>query len=207
MEEAEQGPGRVEADLASAAEAGDQAALHELVVRFVPALRAFVRGRVGPLMRARASESDVVQSTVREVLQHGRRFDHGGEEGFKQWLFTTAMRKILDKRKLHTAARRDVGRAVEGAEGAGLLAGAPALDASPSEAAVGAEQAERMARAFEQLSPDHREVVFLSRVVGLSRAEVAGELGRSEAAVRNLLHRALAEFARHLELDAERDGD
>ena len=182
--------------LAQAAEAGDGAAFDALLVRQLPALREFVRGRLGPLIRAREAESDVVQSTVREVLARRPRFDHGGEEGFRQWLFTTAMRKILDKRKHHAAARRDAGRTAGGDEALAGLAGA---GTSPSQAAVGGEELARMTAAFERLSPDHREVVFLSRVVGLSRAEVARELGRSEASVRNLLHRALAEFARHLE--------
>ncbi len=40
---------------------------------------------------------------------------------------------------------------------------------------------------------------MLSRVVGLSRAEIAVRMGRSEASVRNLVSRALAELAGHLE--------
>ena len=177
-------------------------AFDALITRFLPELRSFVRGKLGPLLRAREAESDVVQSTVREVLEQRRRFEFGGDEGFRRWLFATAMRKILDKRKHHTALRRDATREVAGESAA---AAAPALDASPSEVALGGETVEHLTHAFERLSPDHREVVFLARVVGLSRSEMARELGRSEASIRNLLHRALAELARHLDHHARPD--
>ena len=71
--------------------------------------------------------------------------------------------------------------------------------ASPSGAAIGFEQFERLAAAFERLPADYAEVVLLSRVVGLTRGEVAAAMDRSEASVRNLLHRALAELARHMD--------
>src|SRR5258705_6880905 len=76
--------------LAERAAAGDRAALDELVVRHVDGLRAFVRLRVGPELRARESSSDLVQSVCREVLQDARRFQHAGESAFKSWLYTTA---------------------------------------------------------------------------------------------------------------------
>lgn len=183
-------------DFAAAAERGDEQAFDALVVRFLPELRAFVRGRLGPLLRAREAESDVVQSTVREILTQRRRFDHGGDEGFRRWLFATAMRKVLDKRKHHTALRRDAARTDKDDE---RLVAVAADGASPSEAALAKETLERLTAAFERLSPDYREAVFLARVVGLPRAELAHELGRTEASVRNLLHRALAELAEHLD--------
>ena len=40
---------------------------------------------------------------------------------------------------------------------------------------------------------------MLSRIVGLSRAQIAEETGRTEAAIRNLLPRALARLADALE--------
>jgi hypothetical protein len=76
----------------------------------------------------------------------------------------------------------------DGDPGAGPLG---ARFASPSGVAMGREELERMSAAFEELDPDHKEVILLSRVVGLSRAEVAAEMDRTEASVRNLLHRAL----------------
>jgi RNA polymerase sigma factor (sigma-70 family) len=46
-------------------------------------------------------------------------------------------------------------------------------------------------RALESLSPDHREVILLARVEGLSMKEIAERLHRSPNAVVQLLWRAL----------------
>jgi len=54
------------------------------------------------------------------------------------------------------------------------------------------EEIERVEAAFDKLSDDYRQVILLSRIVGLSHREVAREMGRNEAAVRKLLSRALA---------------
>lgn len=191
-------------DLGLDASRGDDAAIDELLVRHLPGLRAYVRLKAGPAVRAREAESDIVQSVCREVLQQQGNFRFGGEAGFRHWLFATALRKILDKRKRHTAARRDVRREVSpGIDAGDDRYGADAAFASPSGVAIGYERLEQIAAAFERLSPDHAEVVLLSRVVGLSRAEVAVAMNRTEASVRNLLHRALADLAEHLD---DRDG-
>ena len=57
--------------------------------------------------------------------------------------------------------------------------------------AIADEDMERLRDAFTELSDDHRQVITLARVVGMSHAEIADEMGRSEGAVRVLLHRAL----------------
>jgi RNA polymerase sigma-70 factor (subfamily 1) len=176
---------------------GDRGAVEELLVRHLPGLRSYVRLKAGRLVRARENESDVVQSVCREVLQEAAAFRYGGEAGFRHWLYATAMRKILDKHKRHTAGRRDVRREAappsESGDGAAL---ADLRFASPSGAAIGAEQFERLAAAFDELPEDYAEVILLSRVVGLPRKDVAAAMARTEASVRNLLHRGLAELAR-----------
>ena len=64
---------------------------------------------------------------------------------------------------------------------------------------VRAEEVERFERAFEELSEEHREVISLAHLVGLSRAEIAVELDKTEVAVRSLLYRGLARLAELLE--------
>ena len=48
------------------------------------------------------------------------------------------------------------------------------------------------------LSDEHREVITLARVVQLPHAVIAESMGRTEAAVRQLLVRALLELSRQL---------
>ncbi len=175
----------------------DSDAIEQLLVEHLPGLRAFVRLRAGPVLRSRENESDVVQSACREVLERAHTFQHGGSAGFRRWLYTTALRKILDKHDFHTAAKRDV-RRDHAIDDPGLLAAYHSF-CTPSGVAAAHEQLQQIECAFEQLSKDHREVILLSRIVELTRGEVAAEMGRSESSVRNLLHRALAQLAQLLE--------
>ena len=55
-------------------------------------------------------------------------------------------------------------------------------------------------RALDRMPDEYRQVVTLSRRGGLSHAEVAAELGKTEGATRMLLHRALARLG--VELNA-----
>jgi RNA polymerase sigma-70 factor (ECF subfamily) len=61
------------------------------------------------------------------------------------------------------------------------------------------EELERVERAFDTLRDEQREVISLAHVVGMSRAEIAAQLGKSEGAVRTMLSRALAELAERLD--------
>ncbi len=190
-------------ELLDAARGGDRAAVEELLLRHLPGLRAFVRLRAGPLVRRREAESDLVQSVCREVLLHAGDFRRGGEPGFRHWLYATAVRKILNKQEFHTAQRRDLrAEELQGGEGAALL-DLYAAFSSPSRRLATAEELARIEQAFDALPEDYREVILLARVVGMPRAEVAAALGRSEAAVRNLLHRALALLSQRLDPEGE----
>jgi len=54
------------------------------------------------------------------------------------------------------------------------------------------EELARLEGAFDRLTEAQREVLTLSRIVGLPHAVIAARLGRSEVAVRQLLVRATA---------------
>jgi RNA polymerase sigma factor (sigma-70 family) len=56
-----------------------------------------------------------------------------------------------------------------------------------------------MELAFDELSPDHREVISLSRIAELPLKEVAERMKRSPDGVRKLLARALVKLSAILE--------
>jgi RNA polymerase sigma-70 factor (ECF subfamily) len=170
---------------------GDREALEELFRRHLPGLRAYVRLHGDGGLRALEESSDLVQSVCREVLGRLDQFRHPGEDGFRRWLFVTAARKIKNRYGYHLAEKRDVGRELP-ARSAEELFGCYASFCSPSGEAVAREELERIERAFDQLSPRQREVILLSRVMGLAHAEVARAMDRSEGATRALLFRALS---------------
>src|SRR5215510_4839674 len=81
-------------------------ALAVLIERQLPALRAFVRLRGGRALRGWESSADVVQSVCREILQQKERFDYRGEPALKQWLFTTALRRLADRGRAAAVVER-----------------------------------------------------------------------------------------------------
>jgi len=183
---------------------GDRQAVETLLQRYLPGLHAFVRLRAGQVVGSKESSSDLVQSVCREVLEHIETFKYPSEGAFKHWLYTTALRKILHKHEYYRAEKRDVLREVPQSSASGSSGQAGILDAyrsfsSPSGQAIVREELERIERAFAQLPDEYRDVIVLAKVVGLSRAEIGERLGKSEGAVRILLHRALARLAQVLE--------
>jgi RNA polymerase sigma-70 factor (ECF subfamily) len=188
------------ATLVSQASAGSAVAVDTLLERLLPGLRAYIRLRAGPVVRARESVSDLAQSVCREILENLDRFQYGGERGFKSWLYATALRRIQDKHAFHTAQKRDVQRevrpAIPGRSAAALdlLAYARSFS-SPSAHAMAHEELARIELAFDGLTDDQRDLIVRARLIGQSHAEIAAELGKSEGATRVALHRALARLA------------
>ena len=197
---------RDERNLVDAAAKGDMAAVDRLLDRHLAGLRAFIRLRMGPTIRARESCSDLAQSVCREVLQHMDRFQYPGENAFKHWLYATALRKISNRHEYYTAAKRDAGLEVRPESQSShtsadevRLADAYKSLHSPSKEVLAKEYIDHIEAGFDELPEDYREVVILSRFVGLSRAEIAKQMNRTEDSVRNLLHRALSRLAEILE--------
>jgi RNA polymerase sigma factor (sigma-70 family) len=124
-------------------------------------------------------------------------FEHRGESAFRKWPFMRALSKLVDRKRSWLREKRDAARerSLSRAEAQSRLDGLYARLCSPSEAAIGKKTAERLEAAFSQLPEDYRRVITLSRVVGMSHAEIAQEMSRDSGAVR-VLHRALVRLRR-----------
>ena len=188
--------------LAERAAQGDQAAVERLLELHLPAVRAFVRSHMSQKLRAKESSSDIVQSVCRELLTHQDRFRHPSEGAFAAWLFTTARRKIQNRLRDFDRQKRDVGR--ERPDGdldldLAVVGSAYARFSSPSASLMRREEIERLEGALEQLRPEHREVLTLAHLAGLSRAEIAAQIGGTEEGVRSMLYRAMAKLSLLLE--------
>jgi RNA polymerase sigma-70 factor (ECF subfamily) len=166
-------------------------AIADLLRAHLPRLQRFVRLRLGALLRRREDTLDIVQSTVREVLEE-QQFEWRGEAGFRAWLFQVALNKIRQKGRFHGADKRAVEREdAVGSSGAHQREAVGDL-ATPSRVAMAKEELQRLESALEQLTEPQREVLTLARVAGLPHAVIAQQLGKSEVAVRQLLVRAMA---------------
>lgn len=178
---------------------GDPAAIDEVLRAYLPRLQRFVHLRLGALLRQREDTLDIVQSTVRELLEE-KEFEWRGEVEFRAWLFQAALNKIREKGRFHGALKRAVDREVAPPSSGAGSASAPSGGlgeairdlTTPSRVAMAKEELQRLETAFTSLTEPQREVLTLARVAGLPHAVIAQRLGKSEVAVRQLLVRAMA---------------
>jgi len=171
--------------------------LGRLYAQVAPELRAFFRLKIGPRISERESAEDLVQTVFREVIQDLDQFEDRGEGSFRKWLFITAWRKLRDRQRYWGRECRNADGEVQGYDLERASFYGHIL--SPSRIAMGREEAQKFERAFDSLEEDHRTVITLSRMLGLSIVEISLEMERSEGAVRALLYRALAKLGYLLE--------
>jgi RNA polymerase sigma factor (sigma-70 family) len=184
--------------LFEAGRAGRSDAIGDLIVRHLPDIRAFVRMQCNGELRALEQETDLVQSVCREILERPDRVEFRGDREFRSWLYCAVLHKVRDKLRHHHRQRRDVRRRVHDDGAAALLSGYESL-LTPSRVAEAAEELRRFEAACEQLNERQREVLAMTRIAGMTHAEVAERLGCTEVASRQLLNRALAKLAVFLE--------
>jgi RNA polymerase sigma factor (sigma-70 family) len=172
----------------------ESGAIEQLLVRHLPGLEAFVRLRMGPVLRGLLTAPDLVQSVCREVLEDLPGFEFRGEAPFRHWLYVRAENKLREKHRYHHADKRSREQEVSLPDASTFLPAYRTL-CTPSRELEVRETMQRVEAAFDQLPEDYREAVTLHKLCGLSHAEIAERMGRSEGAVRNLVYRGISRLA------------
>ncbi len=150
-------------------------------------------------LRDRHDAEDATERTFLAALANLSRFeerarpeDGDGASTFRVWLFRIARNVVAERRR---AARR---RPEASLDAVADLAAPLDLETDVTRR----DEARAALGAIGRLSGDRRRALILRFVDEMSTAEIAGVLGRSEGAVRVLIHRALRNVARDL---AERE--
>ncbi len=162
---------------------GDAEALQELLQSVAPSVYRF-----GMRMCKSAPDAeDVLQDTLLAIAQHLGDFE--GRSSLSSWVF--ALTRSACARRRRGLKNQPMAHDDEAPE--------PQDEApSPEEGAARRELELELARALDGLSDEHREVIVLRDVEGLTAPEAAEALGISVDALKSRLHRARESLRRAL---------
>jgi RNA polymerase sigma-70 factor (ECF subfamily) len=164
---------------------GERDCLEALVRRHASRLLTFLERMAGDRHRG----EELFQEVFLAVWLKRRQYEF--PRPFKPWLYAIAANKcraVARGRRLAAVALED----------AAPWAPASAVP-SPEESAVATETAALVAAAVTLLPAQQRAVVVLRVWEGLSYAEIAEAVGRTEATVRSHMHHGLAALRKYLE--------
>ena len=151
------------------AQSGDDAAFAELVERYSPKLRYFLR----KLLSSADGAEDALQDVWLAVLRHLPRLD--APAALRTWLYRIARDRAfarLRKRKLVQQP----------------LAEAELVDCQEDEVSLSPDEAAAVHAALDQLPAEQREVLVLRFLEDLSYEEIARVIGCQIGTVRSRLH-------------------
>jgi len=179
------------------AKAGDQGAIEQLCRIYGERVRRIIRLRIDRKLRSKLDSVDVVQDALILAMGGLKEFTYKNEGDFLRWLSKIAENKLHDILDKFYAEKRDIRREIpfkkveNRTEEGSFVASEPLETTTPSVLLFRKEQLDKLEKAIDDLKPDYREVIYLSRIERLSNTEIAEKLGKSKGAVAMLLSRAL----------------
>ena len=163
---------------------GDREAFRELVERYQGRVAALAMG----MLRSREDALDVAQETFTKAYQSLDRFK--GDSGFYTWVYRIAVNLCIDhQRREGKLTPVPFGPGERDGLGPLPLGDGPRPD-QPFDRARDAEIATRLRAAISELTPEHRAVILLREVDGLSYEEISQVLQCPKGTVMSRLHYA-----------------
>ena len=161
--------------LVARAREGDREALEAVLAVVAPSMHRFGRR----MCKNAHDADDVLQDTLMSVAKHLGDFE--GRSSLSSWVFSIARSACARKRR-GLKNRPPVSDE--------HVAETPDVAPNPEVRAADHELASALSVALDGLSDDHREVLLLRDIEGLSAPEAASTLGISVDALKSRLHRA-----------------
>ena len=190
-------------ELVRKALANEPLALDRVLLAYADRLTARIDRRLPADIRQTCSPEDVLQEVFADAFGRVPQFKlpedcQDAGETFFGWLATIADHKVIDVVRAHRAAKRGGGLRLEHGVGgthtnsvASLIELLAVHDRTPSRSVTGHEAQKAVLNAMQSLYPEYRQAIELRYLMGLSPAEVAQRMGRTEHAVHNLCNRAM----------------
>ncbi len=181
------------------ARAGDRDALDRLFQRHSEYVKSSIRVEFGRRLQARTEADDLLQETFLQAFRSIAQYRGQSRATFRSWLSSIARHVVQSHARRHRAQKADLAREVSLAceftlrGGTSVVLGG-CLDGdgeTPSTVLRREERFKRLETALRSLSPDHRQVIQLLHLQGLSVKEAARRMRRSPNATSVLLFRAL----------------
>jgi RNA polymerase sigma-70 factor (ECF subfamily) len=175
-------------DLIPACQRGDAGAVEALYDLYANRIYRYLLGRTGNTDAA----EDLTTEVFLRVIEHVHRFRLNAARpasSVSAWLYRIAANLAADH---HRSQRR---RAAAGLEESDSLV---SRDPDPQRQVERRESLERLSAAMEKLTEDQRLVVVGKFGEGMSNAQTAAWLGKTEGAIEALQHRALRTLGRLL---------
>lgn len=163
---------------------GEPGALEQLLLRYLPRLRRWARGRLPARLRAGMDTSDVLHDVIVRTLSRLDVFQPQGRRALAGYLRTAVRNRIADEHR--RASRWAISETVDSLTHDG---------ASPLQRAIDAETEQRYRSALAHLSRRDRELVVAHLELDYSHAQLGCMIGRSPHAARMALCRAIGRLA------------
>ena len=164
----------------------DAAAFAELYRRHLNRVYRYLLARVGDVHGAQ----DLTAQPFLAALEHIN--SYRGQGGFVAWLLTIARNKAADSfRRSRTTLPLEAALDLEHP------------DPTPEHVVTERLELEQVTRALRAIAHDRAEALTLRLFGGLSVTEVSRIMGRSEASVKMLLHRAMRDLRERLAWNGE----
>ena len=171
-------------ELISRGRAGDRQALGQLVERYQGRILAVVIGMV----RNREDALELVQETFIRAFRSLNGFR--GQSSFYTWIYRIAVNQAIDfKRRAVKRVTVEFDEALP-PDAEPLAFGTPRREGDPFERLRNRELGRKVFDAIEDLTPNHRAVIILREVEGLSYEEMSEVLECSMGTVMSRLHYA-----------------
>lgn len=187
-----------EQDLIKKAQKGEVEAFEQLIRDYEKRILNYCFRMLGNLSDA----EDAAQEVFVKIFRFIGSFN--GQSSFSTWLYRIASNVCLDLlRKAKRRPQDTVSIHQENDDGEEYSIAIEDTEPNPYERAQLSEAQQALKKALEQLSDEHRQVVILRDIEGLSYEEIAEAMGTAPGTVKSRLNRARQMLKKLLEQDKE----